>query len=195
MITKESLIQWECNNIIRTYEFLKANESFLVGAQGEEFVISALSQLPDEYYVLNDVNLHFHRTIHWREWDEPIRNCQIDHIVVGPTGIFLVETKNWKASDIELKSYELIHQVLRSNHGLWHYIKDFYSWFKSPQIRNVIVSMKGSPSGKKLHKYIDVVTPHQLCVYITARKSVLSKDEIKKVVDIITHPRYRRPQF
>jgi len=37
-----------------------------------------------------------------------LKSSQIDHIVVGPTGLFLVETKNWKFSDIETKSDKLV---------------------------------------------------------------------------------------
>jgi hypothetical protein len=192
---RSSIIKNECNNVVSSYHFLKNNKSFLIGAGGEEFVISVLSQLPDEYHVINDVNLHFHRAIHWRERHEYIKNCQIDHIVVGQTGIFMLETKNWKASDVELKSDELKHQVRRSNLALWYYLKDYYWRNEWPKIRNVIVSMKGSPSGLKLDKYIDVVTPHQLCRYITARQIALSEDAVKRLVDLITRPRYYRPRF
>jgi hypothetical protein len=192
---KPYIIKNECHNVVSSYEFLINNQSFLIGADGEEFVISVLSELPDEYHVVNDVNLHFNRAIHWKERHEYIKNCQIDHIIVGPTGIFLVETKNWKSSDIELKSDELRHQVRRSSLALWYYLKDYYRRNERPKIRNVIVSMKGSPLGRKPDKYIDVVTPHQLCRYITARQIALSEDAVKRLVDLITKPRYYRPRF
>ena len=132
---KSSVIKNECNNVVRSYEFLKNNESFLIGADGEEYVMGILSQLPDEYHVINDVNLHFQKAIHWRERNEYIKNCQIDHIVVGPTGIILVETKNWKASDIELKSDKLTHQVRRASLALWYYLKHYYHRESSPRSR------------------------------------------------------------
>jgi len=185
IINKQSIIQTECYNITSSYEFLKMNESFLIGAHGEETVITALSYLPDEYHVLNDVNLHFQKAIHWHEKDEYIKNCQIDHIIVGPTGIFLVETKNWKSSDIELKSDKLKYQVRRSSLAMWYFLKDFYWRADWPKIRNVIVSINGSPFGWKPDKYIDIVTPYQLCGYITSRKIALSDDAIHKLVGII----------
>jgi hypothetical protein len=192
---RSSIITHECHNVVSSYEFLINNQSFLIGADGEEFVISVLSDLPDEYHVVNDVNLHFHRAIHWKERHEYIKNCQIDHIVVGPTGIFLVETKNWKSSDIELKSDELRHQVRRASLALWYYLKDYYRRAERPKIRNVIVSMKDFPSGRKPDKYIDVVTPHQLCGYITRREIVLSEDVVKRLVDIITRTGRLHPRF
>ncbi len=179
---KSLVVTHECKNVIRSYEFIKNNQSFLIGADGEEYVISILSQLPSEYHVINDVNLHFQKAIHGRERNEYIKNCQIDHVVVGPTGIILVETKNWKSSDIELKSDELVHQVGRANRALWYYLKDYY---ESPKIQNVIVSMKGSPSGRKPDEYIDIVAPYQLCGYITSRRNELPEDMINKLVDLL----------
>ena len=55
------------------------------GMQGEERVVSELSSLRDEFLVLNDVMLRGGMG-------------NIDHIVVGPTGVFVVETKNFSGS-------------------------------------------------------------------------------------------------
>ena len=145
--------------------------------------------------MINDVNLHFGKAIHWKERNEWIRNCQIDHVVVGPTGVFLIETKNWKASDIEAKSFELKHQVLRSNRGLWVYLQNNYWLEKGPGIRNVIVSMKGNPSNIKLDTHIDILTPQQLPGYITGKENIFDENAIKKAVEIIKRPQYQRPQF
>ena len=52
------------------------------GIQGEERVAGELSYLSDEFLLLNDVML-------------PGSRGNIDHVVVGPTGVFTVETKNY----------------------------------------------------------------------------------------------------
>src|SRR2546426_10659207 len=52
------------------------------GLQGEERVAWELSYLSDEFLLLNDVML-------------PGSKGNIDHVVVGPTGVFIVETKNY----------------------------------------------------------------------------------------------------
>ncbi len=60
---------------------LRRVERFFKGARGEERVSSILRSLPDRYHVFNDFiagGLH------------------IDHVVVGPAGVFAVETKNWR---------------------------------------------------------------------------------------------------
>jgi restriction system protein len=59
----------------------------LKGAIGEYFVNKALSKLPeDEYTLFKDITLKI------SEGD----TTQIDHIVVSPYGIFIIETKNMK---------------------------------------------------------------------------------------------------
>ncbi len=65
----------------RMDELAKERESMRKGAAGEKSVAHTLSKLPDEFRVLNDVQT-------------PTGN--LDHVVVGPTGVFVVETKNWR---------------------------------------------------------------------------------------------------
>lgn len=55
------------------------------GKMGEERTATVLTQLPDEYRVLNDVMLELGNG-----------TTQIDHVVVSPHGIFVIETKNYR---------------------------------------------------------------------------------------------------
>ncbi len=57
--------------------------SFRKGAVGEALVGYLLEGLPDEYVVLNDLTTPF---------------GNIDHVVVGPTGVFAIDTKNWRGT-------------------------------------------------------------------------------------------------
>lgn len=59
-------------------------ESFLKGARGEEWVARSLSFLPASY-----------RIYHGLTSADGKLGADYDHVVVGPTGIFLIETKNW----------------------------------------------------------------------------------------------------
>lgn len=51
------------------------------GARGEERVSGILESLPDTYHVFNDFVAEGHH---------------VDHVVVGPAGVFSVETKCWR---------------------------------------------------------------------------------------------------
>lgn len=56
------------------------------GAEGEKVIAEVLeSELPDSYSIFNDVRL-------------PGRTSNIDHIVVGPSGVFVLNTKNWRGT-------------------------------------------------------------------------------------------------
>lgn len=97
---KPRTIRFACKDITESQQFLSRNNHFLICAESEQLVISVLSQLPDEYPVLNGVNLHFFDPMYWLKRKDKIRYNQIDPIVIGPTGLFLVGSKNWKGGKI-----------------------------------------------------------------------------------------------
>ena len=67
-------------------------ESFFKGARGEEAMAGMLARLPDDWHVYHDfVAGKYH----------------VDHVLVGPAGVFAVETKNWR-DQVVLESGELI---------------------------------------------------------------------------------------
>jgi hypothetical protein len=57
---------------------------------------------------------------------------------------------------------------------------------RSPTVRNVVISLNGANTGKKLDKYIEIITPHQVCDYIQNRQSRLSNEDVKKFIGIVT---------
>jgi hypothetical protein len=190
---KQTIIQKECNKVKDSYDFLKENETYLYGSKGEEAVIKALSSLSDEYYVLNDVILQFQPALFWNKTGKHIKTCQIDHIVVGPTGIFVLETKNWTSQKIEKNSDKVQNQVDRVRFALPSYIRDYYSWIlEGPEIFYVVVSKN---TDWKLDYTIKVVSSNQLCDYISSLKHTLSDDTMKKFIGIITQPQLQRKKF
>jgi hypothetical protein len=176
-------IEESCKDLLDQRKFLDAKYSFLVGAQGEEQVIQALSGLPDEYHVLNDVNLDFRRDACFKKIQKYIDTCQIDHVVIGPTGLFLLETKNWQTLEREWKAEKLKHQVHRANNALRSYLKEKYGVI--PWLQSLIISINGKHSGYKIDQYTEIIAPENLCDYITMRKKFLSDEKIDKIVQII----------
>jgi hypothetical protein len=59
----------------------KKREAMRRGAAGEIHVGNILTDFPDEFFVINDLTT-------------PSGN--LDHVVVGPTGVFVLDTKNWR---------------------------------------------------------------------------------------------------
>jgi len=78
-------------------------ESFFVGARGEERVSSILKSLPETYHVFNDY---------------VARGTHVDHVVVGPAGIFAVETKYWRGRVTVEDGHILVDGHLPSRHPL-----------------------------------------------------------------------------
>lgn len=66
----------------------------IYGALGEMKVVRELEKLSDEYFLINDFSVSFSKAIYHKKEDEHILSIQIDHILVAPSGIFLIETKN-----------------------------------------------------------------------------------------------------
>ena len=60
---------------------LRHIERFYKGARGEEKVAEILKSLPDTYHVFNDF---------------AAGRSHVDHVIVGPGGVFSVETKFWR---------------------------------------------------------------------------------------------------
>lgn len=73
--------------VVATYGFRKLDETWVTagrwqrGAEGESVVGNLLADFPDDFYIVNDLST-------------PYGN--LDHLVVGPTGVFVLETKNWR---------------------------------------------------------------------------------------------------
>ena len=67
-------------------------ESFFKGARGEEAMAGMLARLSDDWHVFHDFEAGSHH---------------VDHVLVGPAGVFAVETKNWQ-DPVRLESGELL---------------------------------------------------------------------------------------
>jgi nuclease-like protein len=64
--------------------------AWAAGAEGERRVAAALATLPAEYLVLHD-----------RLLMPGVTESNLDHLIVGPTGVLLVDAKNWSGQVTE----------------------------------------------------------------------------------------------
>jgi hypothetical protein len=154
---KENIVNQKCGNVTTAYQIIDANKTFLIGASGEEEVMEHLAFLPDDYHVFNDLKIDFGKWIYWKkgkDGDKNIKTSQIDHLVVGPTGIFLIETKKWRRTDIENKRSDLVYQIQRANYALWRYLKYYSHVDCDIRIRSVAVSIHGNSQWQKIDDHI-----------------------------------------
>ena len=74
--------------------------SFLKGARGEERVAKELGFLSSAFTVFHGMNM--------RQWGKTGAEWDYDHVVVGPTGVYVIETKNW-AGPITIEGDEILY--------------------------------------------------------------------------------------
>ncbi len=60
---------------------LQRIERYFIGARGEEHVSGLLHKLADTYHVYNDFKAG---------------SLRVDHVVIGPSGVYAIETKCWR---------------------------------------------------------------------------------------------------
>lgn len=169
--------------------------SFIYGALGEQKVVNTLKKLSDEYFLINDFSVSFSPPVYNKQENDTIKSIQIDHILVGPSGIFLIETKNWSEISLEnLNLFSPVQQIKRTNYVLYKLLNDKMVNFKlringhhwgdkKITLKNIVVFTKTKPRAE--FQYVKVLTLHELLGYINHFKPMYSKIETTQIVDFL----------
>ncbi|MGI5975638.1 MAG: nuclease-related domain-containing protein [Paludibacter sp.] len=169
--------------------------SFIYGALGEQKVVKTLKKLSDEYFLINDFTVSFSPAIYNKQENDYIKSVQIDHILVAPSGVFLIETKNWSEKSLEnLSLRSPVQQIRRTNFvlfmllnnriGDYHLHLDSHHWGeKKIPIRNLIVLTNIKP--KEEFQYVKVLTLNELLGYINYFEPIFSLSETQRIADFI----------
>lgn len=183
----------ELNNSIEREKYL------VYGAIGEMNVINELNKLPETYHVINDLRMAFHQPIYNRGENDRIYSIQVDHLVVGPTGIFIIETKYWSNKSISSDAlFSPVKQVKRAGFALFvilndavksGYIKRLINNWGERKIspRQIVASVNSVPHGE--FQYVKVLGIEKLNSYITYGKQEYTAEEIQDIVDCLLHTR------
>lgn len=169
--------------------------SFIYGALGEQNVVKTLEALSDEYFLINDFAVSFSPAIYNRQENDYIKSIQIDHLLVAPSGIFLIETKNWSEKSLEnLSLRSPVEQIKRTSFVLFklldneiskfHLRLDKHHWGdKKIPIKNLIVLTSTKP--KEEFQYVKILTLNELLGYINYFKPIFSSIETQRIADFI----------
>jgi hypothetical protein len=150
----------------------------LAGAVAELAVIDELRALPDTFVVLSGLELDLGRYVRFD--NGRLRTAQADHIVVGPTGIFVIETKNWSRAFAESGEYfDPFQQVNRAR-----FLCQCLARRSVPGVtaRSIIAGASAVP-GKKGASYAKVLRPPDLPGYIRWFQASLQEAEVAATVD------------
>lgn len=152
-------------------------ESYFKGARGEEQVAAHLALLPDAYHVFHDFEAGaFH----------------VDHVVVGPTGVYSVETKNWRghvtiqdgllAVDGHLPSRSPLAQAAAEAKAVRARIKDA----GDPAVTPVVCFASNTYSAvQDVVENVPVLNLKGLCDWVTSRPVVFAPDELTRLVQLM----------
>lgn len=184
-------VELKARDFIIAKLILTENNNLLLGAIGEQKAVDELQKLPDTYRIINNFQLEMRKPIYNKNTGQRIYSIQADHIVVGPSGIFLVETKNWSKDSMEtLDLYSPVEQVMRSNLALFCYLNNsinrgMLSFFKDGwgsrkiSIRNIILMTNAKPS--KEYQYVKILNLSEVCRYIKYFEPVFSDKEVNQL--------------
>ena len=171
-------------NKTREYnKFVKhKHDPFHAGAKGELKVVEELKKLDNNFHVLCDVKIGLP---YWIKYDgrRNLKSAQMDFVVVGPKGVFMIEVKNWSDNYLQnfykentLISYE---QTERAGKVLWFALKDM---FDDIRVINVLLSVQANIEYNKNYKRILVSNPDEINHFIRNRGDYLHPDDVKKIV-------------
>jgi len=169
--------------------------SFIYGALGEQKVVKTLEVLSDEYYIINNFEVCFSPAIYNRQENDYIKSIQIDHLLIAPSGIFLIETKNWSEKSLESMSLRSpVQQIKRTSFVLFkllnnemsnsHLRLEKHHWGdKKISIKNLIVLTATKP--KEEFQYVKILTLNELLGYINYFKPIFSSFETQRIAEFL----------
>ena len=148
------------------------------GARAEEVVAERLMDLPDGYHTFHDLAFD---------------GFNIDHVVVGPGGIFLVATKSpagrvdAKGEVLLLNGAPFIKNILNQTWTQTDQLRDFLKLRTSREwtVKPVLCFSRASVSISKPVKGITVVNKRYLTTYFTNQKQSLNSEDIETITRIL----------
>jgi len=161
--------------IARVRSLLKSAE--LAGAEAELVVIDRLRMLPSSAVVFNDVQLEATRHIHFD--GTALMSAQIDHVVLTPAGVFIIETKRWSHRFVQSGDfYDPFAQVSRASYLCYDLLRES---FGKTRVRSIIACVASLPDAPR-DSYIKVVRPESMNSYISGFRNVeLASDRFNKL--------------
>lgn len=177
----------------RNLAVFRQHKYLFYGAEGEERVARALSKLPETYTVINDYRLEFSRPIYDRNRDDRIYSMQIDHVVVGPTGLYLVETKNWSRDSVEnTELFSPIKQLKRSSFAIFVLlnqavesgdIENFSNHWGDRRIspKNILCLINHRPNQE--FQYVKILSVNEIPHYVSNQRQAFSQEEVKSLAE------------
>lgn len=193
---KKKIISDRCTESYQELGYLKEviDELYtlIAGAVGENLTVNELQKLSNSYYLINDFTMEFNPPIYNKKNNDKIFSIQIDHLLISPSGVFILETKNWSKNSINnLDLRSPVEQILRTSYALFVLLNSesnidlvLHHWgSKKIPIRNIIVMTNEKP--KEQFKHVKVLSLNELNGYIKYFDEVFSKTELEDIFNYL----------
>jgi hypothetical protein len=180
---RDTLIEDRCQNIrfdITHIEQVLASHEF-AGAIAELELIELLRKLPENFYIINDVRIRLDSGIQFDgEW---LESAQIDHLVISPAGLFVIEAKSWSKEFVGNGNYfDPYQQVKRSSYLCYKLLEDK---LQSAKVRSII-AYKGAVPNKANDSFAKVLQFREVNGYILwFKEKKLSDEQIKDLAEYL----------
>ena len=182
----------ELKELDRKKRIIDDINSTIYGAIGEQKVYKDLENLSDDYHLINDFTCSFKPAIYNQQGNDYIKSVQIDHILISPSGIFLIETKNWSEhsiNNISLRSP--VEQIKRTSFALFKMLSgkiisslNQHHWGnRKIPIRNLIVLINHKPIEE--FQYVKVLSLKELRNYVEYFKPSFSNNETQMIASYL----------
>lgn len=159
---------------------LRGISGFFKGARGEEMVAALLEGLPGGYHVFHDV---------------PCGTAGgIDHMVVGPTGLFVIETKFWSGAvkldggailvDGRQPSRPPIRQVRATVRALTEYLEERLESVP-PCVPVVCFASNTLGGGRGAAEGTMVCNASELSSLIVSHAARVTSDDVERIVKVM----------
>lgn len=155
--------------------------SLRAGAHGETRVAEELARLSDDYWVFHDVRLRARTPIKFD--GKGLFSAQVDHLVVGPTGVFVIESKCW-SSDHAAKEddFSPFDQVRRAGYLCYRLLKVNV---QDTKVQQLLVPV-GAPLKPINAHHVHLVWPSRVARWIEGGRDQLSPDRVDAIARYLT---------
>lgn len=189
----------ELENASKKNKIITQINNFIYGAIGEHKVANVLKDLSDEYIIINDFNYTFNTPLKNKYENSIIKTIQIDHLVIAPTGIFIIETKNWSLQSInnkelkspvtQMKNAKYALSVILKKATLLNWTINSHHWGnqKTP-VRNILVVLNQKPIEE--FDYVKICALQELKGYIEwfnreGKRNIYTPTQVDKIANYL----------
>ncbi|OZM56012.1 hypothetical protein CIB95_14310 [Lottiidibacillus patelloidae] len=139
----------------------KQTQIMKAGVKGEKAATKVFKKLSDDYTVFHDLTVTYNG-----------KQSQIDHVIVGPTGIFIVETKNINGK-ITMSNVENKWLIMKTGRKGGVYSKTMYNPVK--QVGTHVYRLSNMLRDNNVHAWVQGI------VYFSNEDSIVSIEGLEEI--------------